>query len=484
MNMSDTRKSLLSVAVLWASCVLSADAATDAERIAALEAQLKQQQAMMQQQQRMMETMNAELTRLKAGQPAVTTVAPGTEAVPIVPGTQAPATAATTGTGAKRKASMTAYGFAQADGIYDFKRVDPDWTDTLRVTTVPTQSAQFGNDGDFLFSVRQSRLGFKGDYGPDITWKLEGELFGVGVDQGQTTLRVRQAYATYKEFLMGQTWSNFMDIDIFPNTVDYWGPTGMVFFRNKQARYTFPMEDSEFSVSLENPDTALSVGQFRDTDECDLPNAPPECTSTDSTAQDVFQSYSDVPDLAARYRQNGDFGHFQVAGIVRKLGFERLDNGSKDYEVGWGINTTAGLETWGADMLKLQVAYGEGIGNYMNDGGLDIAPDNADITLAGATTVPTWGLVAYYDHFWSDKWASSVGWSMTDLDTGDGQEGTEFKQGQIAQINLLHYPADHVLIGTEFIWGQREDIDGDIGSDYRVQFTVKVDFDSGDLLAK
>ncbi len=89
-----------------------------------------------------------------------------------------------------------------ADAIYDFKRVDPDWQDTLRVTTVPTQGGAYGNNGDFVFSVRQSRLGVQGNYGEDITYKLEGELFGVGSDQGQT-------------------WSNFMDIDIFPNTIDY-----------------------------------------------------------------------------------------------------------------------------------------------------------------------------------------------------------------------------------------------------------------------
>jgi hypothetical protein len=38
------------------------------------------------------------------------------------------------------------------------------------------------------------------------------------------------------------------------------------------------------------------------------------------------------------------------------------------------------------------------------------------------------------------------------------------------------------MLGTEFTWGQREDVDGNIGSDYRVQFSLKVDFDSGDLL--
>ena len=71
---------------------------------------------------------------------------------------------------------------------------------------------------------------------------------------------------------------------------------------------------------------------------------------------------------------------------------------------------------------------------------------------------------------------------MTDLDTTHGQGPDEFKQGQLAQINLLHYPADHVMLGTEFIWGQREDIDGNVGSDYRIQFSLKVDFDTGDLI--
>jgi len=480
-----TRKSLLPVAVLWASAVLDANAATDAERIAALEAQLRQQQAMMQEQQRMMEAMNAELQRLKAGEPAVAAPAQPAAVMPIEQGAPVPAPATsgpTVAATSKPRATMSVYGFAQTDAIYDFKRVDPNWEDTLRVTTIPTQSGSVGNDGNFDFSVRQSRLGVKGGYGDDITYKLEGELFGVGVDQGQTTLRVRHAYATYKDFLMGQTWSTFMDIDIFPNTIDYWGPTGMVFYRNQQARYTFPMGDDAFVVSLENPDTALSVGQFRDTQDCDLPNAPPDCASTDSTAQDVFQPYNDVPDLAGHYRQNGDFGHYQIAGIVRKLGYERLDNGDKDYEVGWGINTSTGLKTWGADMLKLQVAYGEGIGNYMNDGGLDIAPDSANILNADAETVPTWGLSAYYDHYWNDQWATSFGWSMTDLDTSDGQEDTEFKQGQIAQINLLHYPAEHVMLGTEFIWGEREDISGNTGTDYRVQFSLKVDFDTGNLI--
>jgi len=461
------RKIFLVMSIIAASRAV-AGGATDAERIRILEEQVNQQRAIMQQQQRMLETMDAELKALKSAQAVA----------------EAPTAPVADGTAGKTSPalSINLYGFVQADAIYDFKRVDPDWNDTLRVTTIPTRGGAYGEDGEFVFSVRQSRLGVKGQYGEDITFKLEGELFGVGGDEGQTTLRVRHAWATYKQFGMGQTWSNFMDIDIFPNTIDYWGPTGMVFYRNQQARYTFPMGDDEFSLSIEDPGTALTLGRFRDISLCDLVDTSDECESAGTTVGDLFQSHNDLPDLSARYRNNGDFGHFQVAAIVRKLGYERLDNGADDEEYGWGINTSAGLNTWGSDMLKLQVVYGEGIGNYMNDGGIDIAPDSADIDTAGAETVPLLGVSAYYDHYWNRKWSTSIGWSMIDVDTRDGQGPSEFEKGQIAQVNLLHYPADHVLLGTEFIWGEREDIDGDTGSDYRIQFSLKVDFDTGDLL--
>ena len=75
---------------------------------------------------------------------------------------------------------------------------------------------------------------------------------------------------------------------------------------------------------------------------------------------------------------------------MRKLGYERLDTGKKDDEIGWGINTSAGIKTWGSDVLKLQVAYGEGIGNYMNDGGLDIAPDSAIYSRPVPRPYPSW----------------------------------------------------------------------------------------------
>jgi hypothetical protein len=373
--------------------------------------------------------------------------------------------------------SMNVYGFVQADFIYDFKRVDPDWNDTLRVTTIPTSGEPYGGDGEFVTSVRQSRFGVSANYPTDnglVTGLLEFEWFGTGGDAGQTTPRLRHAWGTWKNIGAGQYWSNFMDADVFPNTIDYWGPTGMIFYRNQQLRYTFPMGEDEFAISIEDPSTALTVGRFRDEDSCDLPGSPEN--NCGSTANEIFQNKNDLPDLTARYRDNTDWGHWQLAGIVRKLGYERLDNGKSDYEVGYGFNASTVINMFDRDKLKLQLAYGEGIGNYFNDGGLDIAPDSSDINNADATAVTILGIVAYYDHYWSERWSSTIGWSMTDLDDEGGQADDEFKKGQIASTNLLYYPTKNVYTGLEFSWGQREDVGGDDGDDYRIQFSLHVSF--------
>ena len=458
---------VLPLAVAVAVSSWSAQAA-DEDTIRMLEQQLEQQRIMLEQQQKALEAMQQELHQLQATQS--TAVA--------VQHVEQPRELESTETVTEKSSGgldFDVYGFVMADAIYEFKRVDPDWNDTLRVSTIPTQEGQYGEDGEFVFSVRQSRLGVRAEYDTPVgkvTALLEGELFGVGGDAGQTTPRLRHAWATLNNFGVGQTWSNFMDADVFPNTIDYWGPTGMIFYRNKQMRYTLPFDSSEFSIALEDPDTALTVGKFRDI--CTDPDGGDSC---DSVLGDQVQKYNDIPDLSLRYRNDGDWGHWQLAGIARKLGYERLDTGRKDSEFGWGLNASTVINTFGQDKLKLQLAYGEGIGNYFNDGGVDLAPASGRLgNSRGAEAVPILGVVAYYDHYWNDQWSTSLGWSGTFLDTTKGQAGSEFEEGQIAQINLLHYPTDGVMIGGELLWGERVDVSGDDGYDVRAQLSLKVNF--------
>ena len=159
------------------------------------------------------------------------------------------------------------YGFAMMDAGYDFKQVHPDWFDVVRPTKLPSRKNEFGADGNTYFSVRQTRFGAKSEVptalGP-LSTIFEFELFGTGVDAGQTTFRLRHAYGELGQFGAGQTWSPFMDIDVFPNSVEYWGPTGMVFFRNVQFRWMPLKGDSRITLALERPGASADQGRYAD----------------------------------------------------------------------------------------------------------------------------------------------------------------------------------------------------------------------------
>ena len=52
---------------------------------------------------------------------------------------------------------MTIYGFAMLDMGYQSKSNDPDWYDVVRPTKLPVYKNEFGADGNYFASVRQSR---------------------------------------------------------------------------------------------------------------------------------------------------------------------------------------------------------------------------------------------------------------------------------------------------------------------------------------
>jgi hypothetical protein len=367
------------------------------------------------------------------------------------------------------------YGFAQADYIQDIGgRLDPAWDDAFRPSKICFDEA-CGGDGQSSISVKQSRFGVKGtmptgDGGTPLNFKFEFDMFGTGADAGQTTMRLRHFYGEWGSILAGQTHSLFMDIDVFPNTIDYWGPSGMVFYRNVQIRWTpYRTDSSQFAVAIERPGNDIDSGNIR---------------LVEGFEDAQIQNNEELPDFTAQWRTQGDWGHLQVGGILRKVGYEfrqtedeRWSSGS---ETGWGINVASVINVLEKDAIRLQLVYGEGIASYMNDGGMDLAPravyDDETLVDVVAETVPLMGVVAYYDHWWSNKWSSSIGYSFTEVDNTNFQDANAFKKIDYVSGNLLFYPGDNLMFGAELMWGQRENNDGASEDDVRFQFTAKYSF--------
>ncbi|HET6277834.1 MAG TPA: DcaP family trimeric outer membrane transporter [Candidatus Polarisedimenticolia bacterium] len=361
------------------------------------------------------------------------------------------------------KGRMELYGFAMLDMGYEDGQSDPDWFDVMRPTKLPSVANEFGGDGRTYAGVRQSRFGVK-TFSPigdgELKTIFEFELFGVGTDAGQTTFRLRHAWGEYRQWGAGQSWSPFMDPDVFPNSIEYWGPNGMVFFRNVQVRYMPMQGDNELFIALERPGASGDPGV--------LVGAPAV----------ALTGRFPLPDLSGHYRRSGGWGHVQIAGILRRMEWDDSDPLPPDAsgsETGWGVNLSSNLK-FDKDILKLQVVYGEGIANYMNDATADVgalAPGDPDIGEA----LPLVGVVAFYDRTWSEKWTSSFGYSMVDIDNSAGQLASAFKKGQYALANLLYYPVKNLMWGGEVQWGDRENFsDGFSVDDLRVQFSVRYNF--------
>ena len=441
--------------------------------------EIQQLRDKLQQMDLMMDELKAEINTLeRQGQqpPAQGKKAPaqpqGVVAIPSesVIAQPPPGTVPIEGEITEGKNEVSIYGFAMLDSGYNFGQINPNWFDVERPTQLPSFTNQYPPSGSVFAGVRQTRFGVKSStttpHG-DLNTVFEFELFGTGVDVGQTTFRLRHAYGELGAIGAGQTWSPYMDIDVFPNTIEYWGPNGMVFFRNVQLRW-MPVrkKGGSVTIALERPGASGDQGVY--SDRIELSNITPRFN---------------WPDLSGNARIVRNWGYFQGAGIVRKIGWVDTSGNKTNLGgsvVGWGVNLSSNLKFSKENVAKLEVTYGHGTENYMNDAPFDIgightAPGSV-VPIKGVA-LPVLGVVAFLDHTWSERFTSSGGFSMMNIYNSGGQLPSDYHRGFYSVGNLLYHPIPKVMMGGEFQWGRRDNFsDGFIYNDYKMQFSFKYDW--------
>jgi hypothetical protein len=362
------------------------------------------------------------------------------------------------------------YGFAMTDAGYNFNQIQPDWYDVVRPTKLPSFKNEFGPDGSAFFSVRQTRFGVKTNTETgvgNLFTQFEWEMFGTGVDAGQTTIRLRHAYGELGMVGAGQYWSPFMDIDEFPNTVEYWGPSGMPFFRNVQVRIMPIKGDSRFTIALERPGASADGGLVADR----------------IAIQDVRPRFP-VPDVSAEYRYGQPWGYVELAGILRYMKWEDQGTDAIDltgHATGWGLHLSSNLFfNEKKSVVRLGTVYGEGIENYMNDAPVDVGPETSPgdaLAPISGVALPLLGVTAFVDHSWNQKVSSSLGYSVINIHNSNLQAPSAFHEGQYAVGNLMFNLAPGVITAAELQWGHRDNFSDGFSSDiFKVQFSFKYNF--------
>lgn len=270
-----------------------------------------------------------------------------------------------------------------------------------------------------------------------ITGYIEGN-FGVDGNNDGNTLEsygssnsrfvLRHAYIDVGNFLIGQTFSTFLDPVSAPDVIDYGGNAASVFARQPQIRFTYNSGLLTLRLAVENPTSNLGFNLITDDQR--------------------------LPDFVARMDLDNDIGHFSIAGILREL---RIDNES--YEA----NTlTGGIAMTGSipiirNKLSImgQYIYG-GIGHYgafsaFADGIILIDAEGEryidPLNFHGVT-----GAVTIH---WNDKFRSNfVGSWAKNLDPGQNTQtlGTDHSIEEVKSIhvNLFYQLTNDLSFGIEY----------------------------------
>jgi hypothetical protein len=369
-------------------------------------------------------------------------------------------------------------GYTKADFFYD---VNADTGDSFAASAIPPDDVD-AKEGQFRAHARQTRVNLT-TWTPieplgEVRTFIEGDFFGAGgneVFSNSTSFRIRHAYAEFTRDsfsgLFGQTWTNFMPLASYPETVDFFGPAGIPFARQGQARFTYtPLENLAVSFSAENSELSAREGTIT------------SGTIIDSSGASGLQFGIDkIPDFTAavEYLDEERGWDFKVSGVARLLGTETGGGAPQDEEkFAWGVLVGGVVPLgelvpiFGEDAIAANFAYGNGIGRYILNGfGEDaVVDDDGDLNV-----IETWGVAAGYTHFWTDTFRSNLVYGHYEVGDTVGDDDTE--RLQTLHANLIWSPSDRVNIGLEWIGGLRTFQDSSLDNTaQRVQVGVQVFF--------
>jgi hypothetical protein len=439
---------------LGAPMLVSAQTAKEAElegRVQQLEAQLAELKALVQAQRAPV-----------AGTPVAAAPAPAAPAAPGAPPPPPPIQATTITPGAAPGTKFTVGGFIRTDMLYT-QSDDGEIADgaTGRDLYVPGQTPVGGaNEGtDLDAHIKFSRLWFGidnvSDAGDKVTARVEIDFFGNALGNEASTntygATIRHAFVGWNQWLVGQTWSNFMDVASMPEAVDFIGATdGTVFVRQPQIRYT----NGAWSFSMENPETTITP--FRG-------------------GARISSDDNNLPDLIGRYTHKAAWGHLTGALMMRQLAYETIGaNAIDDSSYEFAASFSGRYNFNPNNDVRFAINAGSGIGRYI---GLGVASDavldgNGDIDgLDGVA-----GYVGFHHNF-SPTLRGNIYYAASQYDNdADLTGGAVNESVSSVSANLMYSPLPKLDLGAEVRYADRELESGADGSLLRLHLLARYSF--------
>jgi len=328
------------------------------------------------------------------------------------------------------------YGFVRGDANYIIEGSAGDFSDVAKTN---------GQTNDkFVATAKTTRIGldFKTNVeGAEVGGKLESDFAG-----SNDSFRIRQAYLTYENWLIGQTQSNFLS-NHAPFMIDFSTNVGGGTTRLPMVRYGFDL----------TPATQLFLA-------AEKPN---------SSAEDIKSS---VPTLTAKLAHNFDDkkGNASARALVEVYKDEDINK----RKTGWGL--AAGTTYQVLDPLKatLDVSYTKGVNGILYGTNANAAfvddEDDRNIEQNEIWAVQT-GLT--YSILPNLKTSLGYGALFADKDSDYADlNATANKEMQQAWLNLVYSPVKPLEFGVEYVNGERKTFDNEKFKENRIGLMSKYSF--------
>jgi hypothetical protein len=347
------------------------------------------------------------------------------------------------------KSQLRIRGSVRLHGVFDLNGLQNQ--NLFSVYDIPVGIAN-KTEPRFSMNATQTRIGIEAlrwtSIG-DVFIRIEGDFLG-----NESTFRLRHAYGKLNEFLGGQTWSTFGDVASLPQTVDLDGPPSSVSERTVQIRYSKEVtEDLRWAASVESPE--------------------PDINTPDTIrVEPAFQSF---PDIVGRFRKYGEWGHTQLAVIVRSISVKDIENNT-DYLAGFGGLLSGTMVLTPENKIFYQVVYGSAIARLisgLSGRGLDVIfnPNTGKYE-----TITTMGGFVSFTHKWQENLSSSFTIGLINVRNKDFQPPDAFSNSGYGSINLFWEATAGSRLGVEYSYGRRQDKDGETGDANRIAFIIYYDF--------
>ncbi|RAH36546.1 DcaP family trimeric outer membrane transporter [Halomonas sp. SL1] len=368
--------------------------------------------------------------------------------------------------------TISMQGFVKLDAIATRTGSGEFAADELRDLYVPSTTPVGGDDSSESLNMhaKESRFSFrtKTDVGTGtpITGLLEMD-FGPGREvlngtatTNRSSVNLRHAFFQYGNWGFGQTWSTALFGPAMMETLNFFALSeGTPSQRTPQVRY----ENASWAIGLESPTT---TAQLTGTD-----------TSVASLKDDATDSL--LPDVVARYSIMDPSYQLAFVGILRQLQVDGSVNNAfsagpatvDDTELGYGLGAAGNIGLGDETDLKFMVLGGSGVGRYT---GLAFTPD-VEISDDGSSmnAVDHVGFNIGLAHRLNSQWRTNVGFGMEHADLS-GEKLSDSSWSGTA--NLLYSPVRDLTLGAEIKHGERTLVNGESGSQSRLQFSAKYSF--------